>query len=106
MHTDNLKMVRKTGKKHWLSWIKENVGWLVGLLTIVGTIFTFGRWTASLEYKAEINEINAQHYREITSLRDEQLRELLQLQYQKQEIQNELNILKNTLLKEEEVRHE
>jgi len=101
-------MVRKTETKQkvWFSWIKENVGWLVGLLTIAGAIFSLGRWTASLEYKAEINEINAQHYREITSLRDEQLRELLQLQSQKQEIQNELNILKNTLRKEEEVSHE
>ena len=101
-------MVRKTETKQkvWFSWIKENVGWLVGLLTIAGAIFSFGRWTASLEFKAEINEINAQHYREITSLRDEQLRELLQLQSQKQEIQNELNILKNTLRKEEEVNHE
>lgn len=101
-------MVRKTQTKQnkWLSWVKENVGWIVGLLTIAGTIFSLGRWTASLEYKAEINEINAQHYREITSLRDAQLRELLQLQSQKQEIQNELNILKNSLRKEEEVRHE
>ena len=96
-------MVRKTEtkKKDWFSWIKENVGWLVGLITIAGAIFSLGRWTASLEYKAEINEINAQHYREITSLR-----ELLQLKSQKQEIQNELNILKNTLRKEEEVSHE
>lgn len=101
-------MVKKTETKHkdWFSWIKENVGWIVGLLTIAGGIYSLGRWTASLDYKAEINEINARHYREITSLRDEQLKELLQLQSQKQEIQNELNILKNTLLKKEEVRHE
>lgn len=101
-------MVRNTHteQKKGYSWIKGNVGWIVGLLTIAGAIFSLGRWTASLEYKAEINEINAQHYREITSLRDEQLRELLQLQYQKQEVQNELNILKNTLRKEKEVRHE
>ena len=101
-------MVRKTETKQTdkFSWIKENVGWIVGLLTIAGAIYSLGRWTASLEYKAEINEINSQHYREITSLKEEQLRELLQLQSQKQEIQNELNILKNTLRKEEEVHHE
>ena len=47
-------MVRKTEtkKKDWFSWIKENVGWLVGLITIAGAIFSLGRWTASLEYKA------------------------------------------------------
>lgn len=101
-------MVRKTETKQndKFSWLKENVGWIVGLLTIAGAIYSLGRWTASLEYKAEINEINSQHYREITSLKEEQLRELLQLQSQKQEIQNELNIFKNTLRKEEEVHHE
>lgn len=101
-------MVRKTQTKQnkWFSWIKENVGWIVGLLSIAGLLFSLGRWTASLEYKAEINEINAQHYREITSLRDEQLRELLQLQSQKLEIQNELNIVKNALRKEKEVHDE
>ena len=84
----------------WLSWVRDNVGWLLSLCGIVGVIFGVGRWSASLEYKAELNAINARHYQEIATLKEEHLKELIKLESEKTNVQNELTILKAKLGKE------
>lgn len=84
----------------WLSWVRDNVGWLLSLCGIVGVIFGVGRWSATLEYKAELNAINARHYQEIATLKEEHLKELIKLESEKTNVQNELTILKAKLGKE------
>ena len=76
------------------SWVKDNVGWVLSLLTIIGFIFELGRWSATLEYKSELNANNARHYQEIATLKEEHLKEIIKLQSEKTAVQNELTILK------------
>ena len=85
----------------WLSWVKDNVGWVLSLCGIIGVIFGVGRWSATLEYKTEFNAINAKHYQEITTLKEEHNRELFKLESEKTNVQNELTILKAKLGKED-----
>lgn len=84
----------------WVLWFKDNVGWLLSLCGIVGAIFGIGRWSATLEYKAELNAINARHYQEIATLKEEHLKELFKLESEKANVQNELTIFKAKLGKE------
>lgn len=91
----------KTPTYIWLSWVKDNVGWLLSLCGIVGVIFGVGRWSATLEYKTELNAINATHFQEIATLKEEHLRELFKLESEKTNVQNELTILKAKLGRED-----
>lgn len=91
----------KEQKITWLSKVKDNVGWVLSLCTVVGVIFGVGRWSATLEYKAELNAINARHYQEIATLKEEHLKEHFKLESEKTNIQNELTILKAKLGKED-----
>ena len=90
----------KEQKYTWLLWVKDNVGWVLSLCGIVGAIFGVGRWSATLEYKAELNAINARHYQEIATLKEEHLKELFKLETEKTNVQNELTVLKAKLGKE------
>lgn len=87
-----------------ISQLRDNVSWVLSLLTIVGIIFGVGRWSAYLEYKAEINANNARHYQEIATLKEEHVKELFKLETEKMKVQNELIILKAKSGKE--VNHE
>lgn len=84
--------------------MRDNTSWVLSLLTIVGVIFGVGRWSASLEYKADLNAIKTRHYQEIATLKEEHVKELLKLETEKMNVQNELTILKAKL--EKEVSHE
>lgn len=84
----------KLQAKPWLSQLKDNVTWVLSLITIIGTIFGVGRWSAFLEYKAELNANNAKHYQEIATIKEEHMKELIRLQSEKVSLQNELTILK------------
>ena len=101
MKTSNLQHVKSDS---WISKLKDNTSWVLSLLTIVGVIFGVGRWSASLEYKADLNAINTRHYQEIATLKEEHVKELLKLETEKMNVQNELTILKAKL--EKEVSHE
>lgn len=102
LYVSYMKTTKKqhTDSKYWMSKLKDNVSWILSLLTIVGIIFGVGRWSASLEYKAELNANNARHYQEIATLKEEHVKELLKLETEKMNIQNELTILKVKLGKE------
>lgn len=93
-----------TNSESLISKLRDNVSWVLSLLTIVGIIFGVGRWSASLEYKAEINANNARHYQEIATLKEEHVKELFKLETEKMKVQNELTILKAKSGKE--VNHE
>ncbi len=80
---------------------KGNVSWVLSLLTIIGIIFSVGRWSASLEYKSELNANNAKHYQEIATIKEEHMKELIRLQSEKMSIQNELIFFKTKYGKEE-----
>lgn len=105
-----LNILMKTTKQQnantesWISKLKENASWVLSLLTIIGLIFGVGRWSASLEYKAELNANNARHFQEIATLKEEHVKELLKLETEKIQVQNELAILKSKI--EKEVGHE
>lgn len=95
---------QQANSESWTTKLKDNASWVLSLLTIVGIIFGVGRWSASLEYKAELNAINTRHYQEIATLKEEHVKELLKLESEKINVQNELTILKAKFGKE--VSHE
>lgn len=95
---------QQTNSESLITHLRNNVSWVLSLLTIIGIIFGVGRWSASLEYRAEINANNARHYQEIATLKEEHVKELLKLETEKMKVQNELIILKAKSGKE--VNHE
>ena len=86
----------RTNNKSIWSKFKKNVGWIVSLLTIVSMLFGAGMWIQNIIDKAELHEINAQHYNELVTLKQSYFFDKVRLENENHDLKRKLKTFKSS----------